>query len=47
MKQRVNFTNVLGRRVFTIFTEPEEPTDRLLIMAHGFKGNSTALRARS
>jgi pimeloyl-ACP methyl ester carboxylesterase len=41
MKQRVEFADVLGRRVFTILTEPDEPTDRLLIMSHGFRGEST------
>jgi pimeloyl-ACP methyl ester carboxylesterase len=32
---------VLGRQVFTILTEPDTPTTRLLIMAHGFRGSST------
>lgn len=31
----------LGRQVFTILTEPDTPTARLLIMAQGFRGSST------
>ena len=41
MKRRVEFTDVLGRSIFTVLTEPDEPTTRLLLMSHGFRGNST------
>jgi uncharacterized protein len=41
MERKVELTNVSGRQVFTILTEPDEPTGRLLIMAHGFRGHST------
>jgi pimeloyl-ACP methyl ester carboxylesterase len=41
MRKRVEFVNILGREVFTILAEPDEATNQLLIMAHGFRGNST------
>lgn len=40
MKRRVELVDLLGREVFTILTEPDHPTDRLLIMSHGFRGSS-------
>jgi pimeloyl-ACP methyl ester carboxylesterase len=40
MSRAVQFEAIDGAEVFVVRTEPDRPTDRIVIMAHGFRGSS-------
>lgn len=41
VNRTVGLQEVGGRRIFTVFTEPDVPQRKLVIMTHGFRGEST------
>jgi dienelactone hydrolase len=41
MRRKVKLEPIGDHQVFTVLSEPDSPTDKLVIMAHGFRGNST------
>lgn len=41
MKDVVSFETINGKKIFTIFSESDPLSKNLVIMNHGFKGNST------
>lgn len=36
----VNYENINGKNIFVVFSEPESPQKKLVIMSHGFRGSS-------
>ncbi len=46
MREQAQFETIQGKRVFTVFSEPDDGSKTIVIMCHGFKG-STVGAARS
>lgn len=40
MKKNVSFENVNNKKIFNILTEPDNPSNKIIIMSHGFRGSS-------
>ncbi len=40
VNNKVYFEEINGKKIFCIFSEPDEPTRKIIIMSHGFRGSS-------